>query len=181
MQVRIHSGRHRNIHTIEKLEASGATWVIKLNVGERIFEFKTTYSTEATRWAEAMQLAKATALERLRSKTGKSRNISKTVEQFRSSKEGLQQSLQASALALLPEGKKWGSAAEILEACGKVKDEFIVVLGVLTHSSSTLAGVATTSQPLSRTDWNCSSRRRCTTAWWYNCCTSGEKGRTRSR
>jgi hypothetical protein len=117
----------RNIHTIEKTEVSGTTWVIQLNVGERIFEFKTPYAIEAARWAEAMQLAKTTAVERSRSKTGKSRNISILVELFKGDKNKAQDTLQSHCLELVPEGKAWASAAEILDSCAKVKDEFIIV------------------------------------------------------
>lgn len=127
MQVHFVCVYNRDLHKLEKVEESASSYVLKINIGERIYVLKTCYQLECNRWMEAVQLSSTTARELSRSKTQKSRNISKLLESYKSSKSTLEQILTAKYESLMPKGKSWDNPEELLDACNKVKDEFVIV------------------------------------------------------
>ena len=117
----------RGAHKVDKVVKSADSVQIKLNVGERIFKLRVR-TAEADRWIEAIQLAANTAIELAKSKTGKSRNVSKLVEVYSKDSNGLEKLLEGKRQSFLPTSKVWEDSAELIEACKKTKEELIIVL-----------------------------------------------------
>lgn len=115
------------MYKIENLADSGGSYSLKVNAGERIYEFTCQYQTERSKWVEALKLASKTARELSKAKIKGTRNIAPLLEQFTTDKIILEKSLREKCENILPKDKKWNNAGEILEASLKIRTEFISV------------------------------------------------------
>lgn len=136
--IALNMQKYREIFKIEAVDESVGNYIIRINIGERIYELKTPYQSERNKWICAMQLASKTAKELGNSKTKKSRNISQMIELYKNNKETLQQSLNANCQNFIPKNKEWKGLSEVLEACGKVREEFLIVFYLLSVNISLL-------------------------------------------
>ncbi len=119
--------RCRELYKVEQVTQSASSYLIKLNIGERIYVMRCGYKTECQRWVEALKIAATTARELAVSKTKKSRNISKLVELYQTGRAALEQAMSARREIWIPTGKKWAGTEELFSACNNVKSEFVVV------------------------------------------------------
>lgn len=113
---------NRNLNEA-KSELKKGYYKIYFNLGERIFKLRCSSEQIANKWVEAVNMSMRTTRELDKSKTHKTKNVSKLLELHKSNK--LKSNLETKYGNLL--NKDWEKVEDLLEACKKVKDDLIIV------------------------------------------------------